>query len=147
MTANPPENMPRITPAVFYDDPAAALEWLARAFGFRTRLKMPGPDGGIAHAEMQVGDSAIMLGPTSAREGWKSPRSLGGAITQSLYVYVDDVDVHFRRAQAAGAHIVSPPEDKFYGDRNYEVQDLEGHRWMFAQHVRDAAPEDLPADA
>ena len=94
MPANPPDNMRRITPNIFYDDPASALEWLAKAFGFETRMSMPGPDGAIMHAEMQVADAAIMMSPTSATKEWKSPKSLAGSVTQGLYVYVDDLDAH-----------------------------------------------------
>ena len=147
MPANPPENMPRIAPNVFYDDPAAALEWLTKAFGFTTRSSMPGPDGGIMHAEMQVEDSSIMMSPTSGSDAWRSPQSLGGAVTVSLYVYVDDVDAHCARARSAGAAIVSEPENMFWGDRTYVVEDPEGHRWTFAQHVSDVAPEDMKPPA
>ena len=143
MPANPPENMPRIIPNVFYDDPAAALEWLSKSFGFETRSSMAGPDGGIMHAEMQVADSAFMMGPTSARPEWQSPKSLGGKVTISLYVYVDDVDAHCARARSAGAKIVSELETMFWGDRTYVAEDLEGHRWTFSQHVKDVAPEDM----
>jgi len=103
MPANPPENMPRIASNVFYDDPGAALEWLGKAFGFETRMSMPGPDGSVMHAEMQVLDSMIMMSPTSGAEHWSSPKSLSGAVTQTLYVYVDDVDAHYTRARSAGA--------------------------------------------
>ena len=147
MPTNPPDNMPRITPHVFYDDPASALEWLAKAFGFETRLSMPGPDGAIMHAEMQVADSAIMMSPTSANELWKSPKSLAGSVTQGLYVYVDNVDAHCARARTAGAKIHSELEDMFWGDRTYVVEDLEGHRWTFAQRTRDVAPEDMKPPA
>lgn len=147
MPVNPPENMARITPNVFYDDPAAALEWLAKAFGFTTRMSMPGPDGGVMHAEMAVEDSAIMMSPTSGADSWQSPRSLDGSVTVSLYVYVDDVDAHCARARSAGASIVSEPEDMFWGDRTYVAEDLERHRWTFAQRVRDVAPEDMKPPA
>ena len=147
MPASPPPNMPRISPNVFYDDPAAALEWLGKAFGFTTRMSMPGPDGSVLHAEMEVEDSAIMLSPTSGAEAWKSPRSLGGAVTLGLYIFVDDVDAHYARARSAGATILSEPEDMFWGDRTYLVEDLEGHRWTFAKHVRDVAPEDMKPPA
>jgi uncharacterized glyoxalase superfamily protein PhnB len=147
MPANPPENMPRITPNVFYDDPAAAIDWLAKTFGFETRMSMPGPDGGIMHAEMQVADSVIMMSPTSAMDEWKSPKSLAGSVTQSLYVYVDDVDAHCAGARGTGAKILAEPEDMFWGDRTYVVEDIEGHRWTFAQHTRDVAPEDLQPPA
>ena len=147
MPTNPPENMPRITPIIFYDDPALALEWLAKSFGLETRMSIPGPDGGIMHAEMQLADGVVMMGPTAAGDQWKSPASLGGSVTQSLYVYVDDVDAHHARAKAAGAKILSEPEDQFWGDRNYTVEDLEGHRWTFSQRVRDVAPEDMKPPA
>lgn len=143
MAANPPNDMPRITPHVFYDDPAAALEWLNKAFGFEVRMSMPGPGGTIVHAEMQVNEGVVMMSPTSAGEQWKSPQSLGGSVTQGLYVFVDDVDAHCKRARAAGAKVASEPEDMFWGDRTYVAEDPEGHRWTFAQHVRDVSPEDM----
>jgi uncharacterized glyoxalase superfamily protein PhnB len=147
MPANPPENMTRITPNVFYDDLGKALEWLTKAFGFETRMAMPGPDGGVMHAEMQVADGVIMMSPTSGADAWQSPASLGGAVTISLYVYVDDVDAHFAQARSAGATIVAEPEDMFWGDRTYVAEDPERHRWTFAQHVRDVSPEDMKPPA
>jgi len=147
MPANPPDNMPRITPNIYYDDPASALDWLGKAFGFETRMSMPGPDGSIMHAEMQVADSAIMMSPSAATEEWHSPKSLGGSVTQGLYVYVDDVDAHCAKARAAGAKVRSDPEDMFWGDRTYVVEDLEAHRWTFAQRTRDVAPEDMTPPA
>lgn len=142
MVSNPPQNWPRIVPSLYYDDPKAAMDWLARAFGFEIQEAVPGPGGEIVHAEMRLMDGLIMIGPTSAMPEWHSPRALEGSITQELYVYVDDVDAHCERARGAGARVVSEPEEKFYGDRNYRVEDLEGHRWTFAQHVRDVPPEE-----
>jgi uncharacterized glyoxalase superfamily protein PhnB len=75
---------------------------------------------------------------------YRNPSHLGGA-TQSLYVYTDEVDKHFRRAKEAGAKIVSEPADQFYGDRNYAAEDPEGHVWYFAEHVREMTPEDMKA--
>jgi len=144
---NPPNGMPRITPNLFYDDPGAALEWLSKAFGFETRMSMPGPDGGVMHAEMSVADGVFMVSPTGVNEAWHSPRSLQGSVTQGLYVFVDDVDAHFARARSAGATILSELEDMFWGDRTYVAADPEGHRWTFAQHVRDIAPEDMKPPA
>jgi len=140
MPANPPDNMPRITPYLFYQDVVKALGWLSQAFGFRERLRLPGPDGGVAHAEMELADGVIMLG----RPGpdYRNPTRLGGT-TQNLYVYVDDVDKHCERARRAGAVIFQEPADQFYGDRRYGARDPEGHEWYFATHVRDVAPEDL----
>ncbi len=143
MPVNPPENMPRITPNLFYDDLAAALEFLGKAFGFETRMSMPGPDGSIMHAEMQIEDGVIMMSPTGDNESWTTPKSQGGRVTQSLYIYVDDVDGHCAKATSAGATIVSELEDMFWGDRTYVAEDPEGHRWTFATHVKDVAPEDM----
>jgi PhnB protein len=144
MPANPPENMPRITPYLHYEDVARALDWLAQAFGFRERLRMAGPDGSISHAEVELADGVIMLGRPSAE--YRNPKHLGG-VTQSIYVYVDDVDKHFERAKRAGATILAEPADQFYGDRRYGAVDPEGHEWYFATHVRDVAPEDMKPPA
>ena len=140
MPANPPENMPRITAYLYYEDVAGALAWLARAFGFQERLRMAGRDGGIRHAEMELEEGVIMLGCPAPE--YRSPKRLGQA-TQSLYVYVDEVDKHFARAKEAGAQILEEPADQFYGDRRYGVTDPEGHQWWFAEHVRDVAAEDM----
>jgi uncharacterized glyoxalase superfamily protein PhnB len=144
MPANPPENMPRITPYLLYEDVAGALDWLARTFGFRERMRLPGPTGEITHAEMELADGVIMLGHPGSE--YRSPKRLGH-VTQNLYVYVDDVDKHFEHARGAGATILAEPEDQFYGDRRYGAEDFEGHHWYFAQHVRDVAPEELKPPA
>ncbi len=144
MPANPPENMPRIIPYLFYEDVAAALDWLARTFGFRERSRMAGPEGKIVHAEMELADAVIMLGCPGPE--FESPKR-HGRVYQLQYVYVDDVDKHFERAQREDAVILDEPADQFYGDRRYSVEDLEGHRWNFAQRVRDVAPEDMKPPA
>ena len=132
--------MQRITPYLLYEDVAGALDWLARAFGFReSGTKMSGPDGKVNHAAMEVDDSIIMMGCPGS--DYKNPKRLGH-VTQNLYVRVDDVDKHFERARKAGATILQEPEDMFYGDRRYGVADLEGHYWYFAQQVREVAPEE-----
>ncbi|MFQ5512988.1 MAG: VOC family protein [Myxococcota bacterium] len=140
MPVSPPKDMPRITPYLLYEDVAAALEWLARTYGFRERLRIPGADGSITHAEMVHADGVIMMGCPGP--DYRSPARLG-QVTQSLYVYVDDVDAHFEHTRSAGARVLAEPEDMFYGDRRYGSEDLEGHHWYFAQHIRDVAPEDL----
>ena len=137
MPANPPENMPRITPNVFYDDMGAALDWLSKAFGFATRMSMPGPDGGLVHAEMEFADGVIMMSPTSDRESWTSPQSIGGAVTTGLYIYVDNIDAHCEKARSIGAKIVAEPDDMFWGDRTYVAEDPERHRRTFAENKRD----------
>jgi len=135
-----PVNLPRITPYLYYEDLASALTWLSRAFGFRERMRMPGPDGKIMHAEMEFADGVLMMG--NPGPDYRNPKRLGQT-TQNLYVYVDDVDRHFRHAREAGANILHEPQDQFYGDRRYGAEDPEGHHWYFAQHVRDVAPEDM----
>ena len=141
MVANPPENMPRITPYLHYRDPGAAIEWLGKAFGLQARFSLPDKEGRIMHAEMSFKDGLVMLGPAMPQHG-KSPLDLGG-ISQGVYVYVDDVDAHFRRAKEAGAKIEMAPETMFWGDRVYSAFDLEGHSWSFAQHVKDVPPEEM----
>jgi PhnB protein len=132
--------MPRITPYLLYEDVATAIAWLTRAFGFSERLRIPGPDGKITHAELELADSVIMMG--NPGPDYQNPKT-SGHVSQLVHVYVDDVDRHFDRAKGAGATILAEPEDQFYGDRRYGAEDLEGHQWHFAQHVRDVAPEDM----
>jgi PhnB protein len=140
MPANPPENTPRISPYLYYEDVAGALTWLANAFGFQERMRMPGPDGDVIHAELEIADGVVMLGCPSS--DYQNPKRLG-QLTQGLYVFVDDVDKHYQQAKEAGAEITEEPADQFYGDRRYTALDPEGHQWFFAQHVRDVAPEDM----
>ncbi|MDJ0864577.1 MAG: VOC family protein [Myxococcota bacterium] len=132
MPANPPENMPRISPYLYYEDVAGALDWLARAFGLEERQRMTGPDGAIVHAEMSCAEGVVMMGCPGP--DYRNPKNLGQQ-TQSLYVYVDDVDAHFARTREAGATILEEPADQPYGDRRYGAEDPEGHHWYFAQRV------------
>lgn len=142
MPANPPENMPRITPYLLYEDVEAALDWLSEAFGLTERMRMTGPDGKVNHAEMELADGVVMMGCPGPE--YRNPAKLGH-VTQYVYIYVDDVDRHYERAKAAGARIVAEPKDQFYGDRTYATADPEGHQWFFSQHVRDVAPEEMKA--
>ncbi len=142
MPQNPPEGVPQIVPYLNYRDVAAALDWLAKSFGFEQQLTMPGPDGAIMHAEMTLGAGRVMMGAASDEQGTASPADLP-KVNQSLYVYVDDVDAHCAKARAAGAEITQEPTDMFWGDRMYAALDGEGHHWTFATHLRDVAPEDL----
>lgn len=137
MVENPPADMARVNPAVFYQDPTAAIQWLVEAFGFHPRLSIPGEDGEVVHAELAIEDGVVMLGPAGSHPGARSPSQLEGQFTQAIYVYVSDVDEHYRKAAAAGAEIVAELTDQFYGDRTYSAIDLEGHRWTFGQHTRD----------
>ena len=143
MVANPPVDMPRITPHLFYDDVAAALDWLVKAFGFKVRLRMTDQNGGVVHGELELADSLIMLGLTAENKDWESPRTLDGRVSQRLYIFVDNVDTHYERALSAGAKIIREPADQFWGDRVYECIDPEGHRWKFAQHLWDVDNRNL----
>jgi uncharacterized glyoxalase superfamily protein PhnB len=142
MPQNPPKDWPRIAPALIYDDPAAAIDWLCRAFGFEVRLKVEGDAGEIEHSELVLGEGLIMVSSPKRRPQFASPRSLGGKITQGLMVFVEDVDKHCARARAAGAKITTEIEvsdygDDYWADRHYEAEDPEGHLWWFTQRVRD----------
>ncbi len=149
MVPNPPTDMPRITPHLFYDDIATATDWLIKAFGFELKLRMTNKAGQVVHTELEVADSLFMLGWTAENENWVSPQEIGGRSTARLYVFVDDVDAHCERARAAGAKITREPADAFWGDRLYECVDLEGHIWKFAMHIFDVdnrnlkRPEDM----
>jgi uncharacterized glyoxalase superfamily protein PhnB len=139
MPKNPPQGWPTISSAIFYQDASAAIAWLVKVLGFETRLRVDGSDGSVLHSELTLGDGVIMVA-SGGRPARKSPREVGGANTQTLFVYVNDVDAHFARARAAGASIVSELETKSYGDdygtnRSYELEDLDGHHWWFAQRL------------
>ena len=128
-----------ITPYLYYEDLAATLDWLARAFGgkrYGTRMK--GPDGKVNHAAMKFGTGIVMMGRPDPKQRYKNPRRLGQA-TQSLYVIVDDVDRHFARAKKMGARILEEPEDTEYGHRRYGACDPEGHEWYFARALKPSA--------
>jgi uncharacterized glyoxalase superfamily protein PhnB len=144
MAANPPLDMPRVTPHLFYQDVGAAIDYLVKAFGFDVRLRMTDDTGLVVHGELEIGpDSLVMLGLTDENPAWECPRSLDGKITQRLYIFVDDVDTHYKRALDAGVTIHRELADQFYGDRVYEAIDLEGHRWKFAQHLFDVDNRNL----
>jgi len=131
--AKPPAGWPRISPAIFYDDAETAIEFLVKAFGFEVRLKVPGPGHSIMHSELTYEDGVIMVASSRDQPPRKSPRALGG-ISQSLYIFVDDVDAHYERAKAAGAKILGEPMTS-HGNKQYFVEDAEGHHWGFAEHV------------
>lgn len=142
MTQSPPKDWPRISSALFYQDASAAIDWLCQAFGFEVKLKIEGENDEIVHSELVMGDGLIMVGSQSRAPHCRSPRSIGGVNTQTLMVYVADVDAHCTRARATGAKIHVEPKTSDYGeeywsDRSYEAEDLEGHRWWFAQRLRD----------
>jgi uncharacterized glyoxalase superfamily protein PhnB len=132
-----------VTPYLLYEDVAAALDWLSRAFGFRETVRLQGETGYVNHAEMDVGDgSVVYLGDPG--DDYRNPKTLGTS-TCLVYVYVDDVDAHHSHAREAGAHVFEEPADQSYGDRRYGVEDREGHQWFFAQRIEEVAPEEWGA--
>jgi uncharacterized glyoxalase superfamily protein PhnB len=147
-----PPGWPRISVAVFYDDPRKAIDWLVRAFDFEVRLKVEGDEGSILHSELVYGDGVVMVAQAGGAKGHpeagnrdmkhqKSPKGLGGDFTQSMMLYVDDAEAHCARAKEAGAKIVTPMKTSDYGaeywsDRGYEAQDLEGHHWWIMERLR-----------
>ncbi len=125
----------KIFPTLRYQDAPAAIDWLVKAFGMEKQLVIPNPDGTIAHAQLKFGSDVIMLGSSKQDAlGLKSPRELGG-VTQSLYIYLKDVDAHYDRAKAAGAEIVIELRDTEYGSREYSSRDPEGHLWHFGTYL------------
>ena len=142
-----PKGWPRLSASIFYDEAATAIDWLCRAFGFEVRLKVEGDQGRVEHSELTYGDGLIMVGQTGTRPDRPnrsfptSPRSVGGANTQSVMLFVDDVDAHCARARAAGARIFEEPAVHDYGadywaDRSYGAVDPDGHHWWFTQRLR-----------
>ncbi len=136
MADNPPKGVPQIYPRLAYRDPTEAVAWLSRAFGLRERerARLSTEDGRISLTEMELGKGLVMIGSDGAHD-LASPTMLGGG-SQMVMVYVDEVDKHYARAKEAGAQIVMALEDQPWGDRRYEALDVEGHRWYFAEHVR-----------
>lgn len=131
-----------VLPHIVYQDVAAALAWLTKAFSFTEHYRYGEPGGPVSGAQMHLGDAWIML--ESARAGRASPAQLGHR-TQSLTVFVDDVDAHLARATSAGAKIVEDLHETVYGERQYGVEDLEGHWWLFSRHIGDVSPDEWGA--
>jgi len=137
------EGYQTVTAALTVRNGAEAIEFYKKAFGAEEIMRVPGPDGkSLMHAEIQVGNSRIMLGDESPAMGCLAPVTLGGP-GGSLYVYVPDADAAFKRAVAAGAKALMPVTDMFYGDRFGQVEDPSGHRWGLATHVEDLSPEEM----
>jgi PhnB protein len=143
-TVNPiPDTYRRVTPHLAIDGAAAAIEFYKDVFGASERPRMAMPDGTVVHAEIEIGDSVVMIGePSFPTTLEPSPKSLGGSPV-ALFVYVEDVDEVFRRAVKAGAKAVAEPEVHFYGDRVATLDDPFGHRWTIGTHIEDVTPEDL----
>ena len=132
-----------VTPYLVVKDAAAAIDFYQKAFGAEDLVRMPGPGGGIMHAELRIGNSMIFMSEECVERGVKSPLTLGGAGV-SIHLYVPDVDAAFQRAVAAGAQVIMPPMNMFWGDRFSKVSDPFGHHWSIATHVEEVPPEEMP---
>ena len=138
-----PDGYPRVIPYLSIDGAAEAIEFYAKVLGATERMRMPGPDGKIGHAELDIGDSVIMLADPFP-EGTPSPKTFGGSPV-TVMVYVENVDETYDKAINAGATPISKVEDQFYGDRSGSFTDPFGHRWHVATHVEDVSEEDMAA--
>jgi PhnB protein len=137
-----PKGYHTITPGLAVRNAAQAIDFYKKAFGAKEKMRMPGPDGKIMHAELQIGDSKIMLGEEMQQMGHLSPQSLNGTPV-NLHVYVKDVDKVFNQAVKAGATTVAPVMDMFWGDRYGMVMDPFGHKWGIATHKRNLSPKKM----
>lgn len=137
-----PDGYPRVIPYLSVDGAGAAIDYYSGVFGAKVRVRMPGPDGKIGHAELEIGDGVIMLADTNPEMGGKTPKGLGGTPV-TIMVYVEDVDAVFGRAIKAGATADGKVEDQFYGDRAGQFTDPFGHKWFIATHIEDIAPEEM----
>jgi PhnB protein len=133
---------PAITPHIVVRDGARAAEWYAEALGAQERSRVPLPDGRLMSVELWFRDSPVMVADEFPEMGVLSPLSIGGTSTV-LNLRTDDVDALWERALAAGAEVLHPLADAFWGDRHGQITDPFGHRWGLAQHVRDVPPEDV----
>ena len=137
-----PDGYHTVTPYLTINGAARAIDYYQRAFGATELMRFPGPDGRIAHAEIQIGNSRVMLGDTQPHMQQRDPKTLGGS-SSGLMIYVDDVDGVFMRAIEAGGHVRDAVKDQFYGDRSGTLEDPFGHVWTVATHVEDVSEKEL----
>ena len=139
-----PEGYHSVTPYLCVKGAAAAIDFYKKAFGAKELLRMPAPGEKIGHAEIQIGDSHVMLADEFPEMGFLSPQSVGGSPVM-MHLYVEDVDVTANKAVAAGAKVTKPVADQFYGDRGGQVEDPFGHKWYVSTHKEDVSPEEIEA--
>jgi PhnB protein len=137
-----PDSYPRVIPYLAVAGAGDAIDFYGKVLGATERMRMPGPDGKIGHAELELGDSLIMLADEFPDMGHLGPKSLGGTPV-TISVYVEDVDNVFARALQEGAKELRPVENQFYGDRSGQFEDPFGHRWSVATHVEDVPAEEM----
>jgi PhnB protein len=137
-----PEGYHTVTPYLAVDDAIEAIEYYTKAFGAKERVRMETPDGKVGHAELEIGDSLVMLSDPFPQASTKPPNELGGT-SVSVFMYVEDVDAVVKQAVDAGATVTMEVADQFWGDRFGSVKDPFGHLWSIATHVEDVPPEEM----
>lgn len=137
-----PEGYHTVTPYLAVDDAAEAIAYYTKAFGAKERSRMEAPDGSIGHAELEIGDSLVMLSDPFPQATTRTPKELGGT-TATVFLYVEDVDAVVKRAVEAGATVTMEVADQFWGDRFGAITDPFGHSWSIATHVEDVPPDEM----
>jgi PhnB protein len=137
-----PDGYPQVTPYLCVDGANEAIEFYSKVFGATERMRMPGPDGKIGHAEVQLGQGLIMLADPHPEMGIRDPKDIGGSPV-TISVYVENVDDVHKAAIDNGATELRGLEDQFYGDRSGQFEDPFGHKWSVATHVEDVPPEEM----
>ncbi len=137
-----PDGYPRVTPYLYIDGAGAAIDFYGTVLGATERMRMGGPDGKVGHAELEIGNSVIMLADEHPDMGALGPKTIGGTPV-SISVYVEDVDAVFEQALKNGAKELRAVDDQFYGDRSGQFEDPFGHHWSVATHVEDVPPDEM----
>jgi PhnB protein len=137
-----PEGYHTVTPYLIVSGAAKAIDFYRQALGATERMRLAAPDGKIGHAELQIGDSVVMLADEFPQMGALGPTSIGGSPV-GLALYVEDVDARFQQAVAAGAKVLPPVQDQFYGDRSGTFEDPFGHKWTLSTHIEDVPPDEI----
>jgi PhnB protein len=141
-----PKGYHTVTPSLFINGAAKAIEFYKKALGAEELMRFPGPGGAIMHAEIKIGDSIVMLADEMPDQGGRGPKSIGGTPV-SFFVYREDVDAAWKRAVDAGGKVLVPLADQFWGDRTGCLEDPFGHQWWLAQHVQDLTPDQIRKNA
>jgi PhnB protein len=137
-----PEGYHTVTPYIAVDNASEAIKYYKRAFGAKERVRMDTPDGKIGHAELEIGDSVVMLADPFPQSSTTPPKELGGT-SSSIFMYVENVDAFVKKAVDAGAAVTTEVTDQFWGDRFGTITDPFGHVWSIATHVEDVSPEEI----
>jgi PhnB protein len=137
-----PDGYQSVIPYLIVDGAAKAIEYYKKALGATELMRYDAPGGKVGHAELKIGDCVVMLADEHPEMGFKGPRTIGGTPV-CLVVYVENVDAQFAKATAAGAQVLRPLQDQFYGDRSGTIADPFGHVWTLSTHKEDLAPEEI----